>query len=54
MPRRECRRGRTSRAGLWGGAILLLQHPMVGHPTQPWGWTEEAGMLPGERMLEHP
>lgn len=44
---RERRRGRTSRAGLWGGVTLLRQHPVVGHPTQPWGWTEEAGMLPG-------
>lgn len=32
---RECRRRRTSSAGLWGGVILLLQHPMVGHPAAP-------------------
>lgn len=51
---RERRRGRTSGAGLWGGAILLPQHPVAQHPTQPRGWTEEAGMLPGERMLGHP
>lgn len=50
---RECRRGRTSRAGLWGGVILLWQHPVSGHPTQRRGWVEEVGM-PGERMLGHP
>lgn len=39
------RRGKTTERG-WGGAILLLQAPVVRHPTHP-GLDRGAGMLPG-------
>lgn len=45
MLRGQRRRGKTTERG-WGGAILLLQAPVVRHPTHP-GLDRGAGMLPG-------